>query len=306
MKPHVAISVGIIAHNEEVLIERVAQAYLSQRTAVADIVEIVIVSCSSTDRTDFLASRLASDHPRLRLVQRPERTGKLGAIQAFADEARGEVLVVAAGDSVPAVDAVEELVRPFVFNDDCGMTGPRVVSASPPVSLPARLHARLWELHHELARTAPKLGEVVAVRAIHLREQLPSGVHCDEVVLEARVNADHARLRYAPEAVVRNFAPPSLFQLYRQRRRIACQHLAANRYLHYRPASSRLWLVVTIVVRAMRQHPPTAGVIAGLVIIETLARLGGRLDFSVGKRYRTWTPAARPTAVPQVNTAAAP
>lgn len=288
------VSVAVLAHNEAALIERVTRAYLAQQTQVADIVEIVIMSCGCTDGTDARAARLAAGNPRLRHVRRAERSGKLSAIAAFAAEARGQVLVLAAADALPAVDAVDQLVTPFLYDAACGMTGPQVRAATPTLTPTAWLHAGLWRLHHELALDAPKLGEVVAVRARHLRQELPSGVHCDEVVLEARVCAEGARLCYVPQAVVRNFAPAGLDELFQQRRRIACQHQAARRYLHYRPASSRLPLVLAGIGRTLRRRPRAVGVLAALAAVEALARIAGWLDFQRGRRYRTWTPTARP------------
>jgi glycosyltransferase involved in cell wall biosynthesis len=273
----------------------VTRAYLAQQAQVADIVEIVIMSCGSTDGTDATAARLAADSPRLRLVRRVERGGKLSAISAFAAQARGDVLVLAAADVLPAADAVDQLVAPFLDDANCGMTGPQVCPTTPALTPTARLHAGLWRLHHELALGAPKLGEVVAVRARHLRQGLPNGVHCDEVVLEARVCADGALLRYVPQAVVNNFAPAGLEELFQQRRRIACQHQAARRYLKYRPNSTRLPLMLAGIGRTLRRQPRAVGVITALVAVEALARGAGWLDFQLGRRYRTWTATARPT-----------
>lgn len=292
------VSVGILAHNEELLIEHVVRGYLAQQTSAAEITEIVVVSCGSTDSTVARAAAIAVTSPSVRVIVRRERQGKLGAISTFAEQATGTVLVIAAADAVPSNTVVEQLTLPFLTSQTCGMTGPQVCPDPSQRGLTSRLHGVLWLLHHKMALRAPKLGEVVAVRAHHLRRRLPSEVHCDEVLLEARVLDEKGTLQYAPTARVMNFAPANLRDLFCQRRRIACQHAAARRYLDYRPASDRPGFIVVAVGRVLGDDPGTAGFIVALGVLESAARVAGLVDFHRGERYRTWSPARRSAPFP--------
>lgn len=291
---HLRVSVGVLVHNEERLIGQVIAAYLAQQTRLAEIIEVVVVSCGSTDATDLIIGRMTLDEPRLQVVGRAQREGKLGAIRAFADVADGDVFVIGGGDTVPAPTTVEHLVTPFAADPGCGMTGARVCPAPAGGGLAVGLHRALWQLHHEMALRAPKLGEVIAIRAGHVHREMPRHVHCDEVLLEALVTGDRARLRYVPETCVTNFPPGTVAELFRQRRRIACQHLAAWHYLRYRPASSRARPLGAALGIAAFRRPRDLPVIVALCSLEAAARVAGRMDYAKGKRYRTWTLASRP------------
>ncbi len=176
---------------------------------------------------------------------------------------------------IPESTAVEHLVAPFAGDLGCGMTGARVCPAPADGGLAARLSRVLWQVHHEMATKTPKLGEVIAVRAVHVHRELPSNVHCDELLLEALVTSDQARLRYVPSARVINFPPSTVGELFQQRRRIACQHLAARRCLGYRPASSRVGLLCAVLRDAILSRPRDLPVIAALCAIEAAARAAG-------------------------------
>ncbi|MDQ2815750.1 MAG: glycosyltransferase family 2 protein [Actinomycetota bacterium] len=290
----IRISVGVLAHNEERLIGRVVAAYLAQETQLAQITEVIVVSCGSTDATDSVVKQAAVAEPRIQLVSRPQREGKVGAIRVLAELADGEILLIGGGDVIPESTAVEHLVAPFARDPRCGMTGARVCPAPADGRIAVRLSRVLWQMHHEMATKAPKLGEVIAVRAVHVHRELPSNVHCDEVLLEALVSRDQARLRYVPSARVINFPPITVGELFQQRRRIACQHLAARRCLRYRPSSSRIGLLCAVLRDSILSRPRDLPVIVALSAIEAAARAMGCIDYAKGERYRTWSPANRP------------
>lgn len=291
---HLKVSVGVLAHNEERLIGQVVAAYLAQQTRLAQITEVIVVSCGSADATDSVVRQMALGEPRLRLISRPRREGKVGAIRALTLVANGDVIVIGGGDVIPESTAVEHLVEPFTVDSECGMTGARVCPVPGTGDLAARLNRAMWELHHEMALRTPKLGEVIAIRVAHVHHELPSHVHCDEVLLEALVTGDQARLRYIPAARVSNFPPGTVGELFRQRRRIACQHLAAWHCLRYRPASSRVGPLCASLRTAVLRRPRDLLVIVALCSLETAARVAGRADYARGERYRTWNPASRP------------
>lgn len=282
------VSVGIFAHNEEDTIGPAIEGFLAQRTEVAEIAEILVVSCASTDRTVDRATRIALSNDVVRVIARPRREGKIAAINEFLAVAQGEVFVLASADVMVADDVVELFVRTFAADPDCAMVGPRVVpDLGGGTPLVARLHELLWHLHHHVALRRPKLGEVVAVRAAFVADGLGDLAHCDEVVLEAIVTRRAGRLVYVPDAVVVNYPPARLRDLYAQRRRIACQHRGARRLLGYRPATSA---IARGFVTGLRPRWP---LLFALAVLEVIARCHGRIDAAVGKRYRAWRSAER-------------
>jgi cellulose synthase/poly-beta-1,6-N-acetylglucosamine synthase-like glycosyltransferase len=288
----VGVSVGIFAYNEEALIGHALHSFLHQQLRRVRIREMVVSSSGSTDQTSLIARRVAETVPILRVVDGPRRLGKLAAIAEFTRIATEEFVIIAAGDTVPAPDLVERLVRTLIDEPGCGMSGPRPVPAPQDGRLVHRLNAVLWDLHHVVALRAPKLSEILAIRR-DLVLAIPQTAFCDEVVLESAVISKGAHLRYVPEAVVENFSPLLLSQFYGQRRRIHCQHLRAARALRYRASTFRLWSLVSPVASYVQSNPRELIHTTLVTAFEIAARIHGRIDHWRGLGYREWEPVRR-------------
>lgn len=280
-------TVGIFAHNEQATIRQVVEGFLAQRVSFAVLCEVIVVCCGCTDETVAIVRQIASRDPRVRLIARPRREGKVAAINEFLRVVESDLLVMSSGDVVPASNVVELLVSAFAADDLCMMTGPRVLVAarSHRRQLVDQLHDVLWALHHSVAVRCPKLGETVAVRRDVLGHRLPAGVHCDEALMESMVAEQGGRLGYVSEALVYNFAPASISELYRQRRRIAAQHRTLERLRGYRPAT----LDARLIVNALRTTPWTqVPLLLFLAALEAAARVHGYWDTCRGRSYRLW------------------
>jgi glycosyltransferase involved in cell wall biosynthesis len=289
----VSVSVGICAFNEEALIADVLHAFLTQTCRRARIDEIVLVCCGSTDSTGSIARAIAANGDLVSVFDRGERRGKTAAINELLRVCRGDVVIIAGGDTVPRPDVTERLVAALCDDPTVGMAGPRPVPEPSTSWLCSYLNRTLWLMHDAVAVRSPKLGEVVAVRR-SLVALLPEDVYCDEVALEALVTSSGARLAYVRDAVVQTFSPGRLREIYGQRRRIYCQHTAARRLLGYRPATASARLVVPAVLSFAARHPQRLAGVSMLCVIEGLARTHGLLDYRSGRRYAMWTPVERP------------
>jgi glycosyltransferase involved in cell wall biosynthesis len=283
--------VGIFAHNEQSTIRQVVDAFLAQRLSSVELPQIVVVCCGCSDLTIPMLRRVAAREPRLRVLIRAQREGKVAAINEFLRVAQADLLVLASADVVPAEDLVERLIRPLLTDGRSMMTGPRVLVA-PTNKAPRRLvddlHDELWALHHAVALRRPKLGEIVAVRRGAIGPALPSDVHCDEALMESVVVARGGRLRYVADALAYNTAPPGIAAFYRQRRRIAAQHRTLRRRRGYVPATADPALVVDALRTVPRARLATLVVLAAL---EAAARAHGAWDLLRGRTYQTWRPA---------------
>jgi cellulose synthase/poly-beta-1,6-N-acetylglucosamine synthase-like glycosyltransferase len=293
------LSVGIFAHNEQETVGAAIDAFLAPTPPGVEVAEILIVCCACVDDTVRIAGERSKFDARVKVVERDRREGKVAAINTFLKLATGEVLVITGGDIVPGLDIIERLVEPMHRDPGCAMTGGQVVAAGARHAA-GRFHDLLWRLHHEVARREPKLGETIAVRRALLPATLPSGVHCDEVLIEAIVSGNGGRLAYVPEAQVRNRPPADLGQMYRQRRRIACQHASARAVLRYRPATERPRRVLAALAAVGRTDRWAWLWLPALMALEAVARVHGATDYLRGYRYNTWGPVDRlqPAAPP--------
>lgn len=233
----VPVSVGVIAYNEETNIAQILDALLSQRSERIGIAEIIVVSSGSTDRTDDIVRAISASHPKVRLIAEPQREGKASAVNTFLAAAASDILVLCSADIIPAADAVELLCRPF---DDpaVGITGARPIPTNDPGTF-AGTHAHLlYELRHQVSRTALKTGEMLAFRRVI--PFLPSHSTCDEDWVHIAVEQAGYQGAYVPEATCLNHGPETLREIVRQRtRNLAGQVALIREYGWSCPTMSR-------------------------------------------------------------------
>jgi cellulose synthase/poly-beta-1,6-N-acetylglucosamine synthase-like glycosyltransferase len=105
------VSVVVAAHDEEDVIERRLENLLALDYP-DDLVEILVASDASGDRTDSLVDAVAAREPRVRLVSAP-RGGKVAAQNLAVREADGEVLAFSDANALWAAPALRKLVRNF-------------------------------------------------------------------------------------------------------------------------------------------------------------------------------------------------
>jgi len=99
----------ITAHNEERRLPEKLQNTLAQDYP-RHLMEIIVASDCSTDRTDAIAQSFGH---RVRLVRSPERRGKEAAQQLAVDAATGDVLVFSDVATAIALDGVSSIVANF-------------------------------------------------------------------------------------------------------------------------------------------------------------------------------------------------
>lgn len=295
----ISVSVGIFAYNEELTIQRVLERFLQQAVVSVTIQEIVVVCSGCTDGTVQIARRTAGLDPRVRIIVRREREGKVAAINDFLALARSDILLLASADVIPAPDLVERLSLPLAEDLHCAMTGPRVLVAPQPDfrRVVKRLHSLIWEFHHAVAERSPKLGEAVAVRRLAVPGALPEGVHCDEALIESLVVENGGRLRYVSSAVVYNFPPGRLFDLYAQRRRVAAQHMALRRLRGYRPSTTRPKYAAAALRDILAASRRAWSTVLLLCLLESIARLHGSWDLARGRDHQIWRMTRRTAAI---------
>jgi glycosyltransferase involved in cell wall biosynthesis len=106
-----AVSVIVAAHDEEdVIVARLHN--LLELDYPSELVEIVVASDASTDRTDELVAALADVHPRVRLLAGP-RSGKVAAQNRAVGATTGEVIAFSDANTRWDPDALRQLVANF-------------------------------------------------------------------------------------------------------------------------------------------------------------------------------------------------
>lgn len=274
-------SIGIMAYNEQANIGNLLDKLIKQRLSRVNINKIVVVSSGSTDNTDRIVKEYMQIDPRISLFTYNQRRGKSIAINEFLNLTNDEIAVVSSADILPEENTIENLVVPFL-DIEVGMTGTRSIPINKSDAFIGFAVNLLWQLHHCVSLEAPKLGEMIAFRDIV--ESIPGDSAVDEATFEAIITQKGFKLRYIPEAIVRNKGPENIKDFIMQRRRIRAGHLWLKMKTGYSVSTNRIFRIFRLLPRAVEFNIRNIFWILGVIFLEFWARLLGTFDIYVLKK----------------------
>ena len=213
----IEVSVGVCAYNEEGNIRQCLESITKQVLQDFNIVEIIVVSSASSDRTDQIVKDYASIDQRVRLVRQESREGKSSAVNMFMREAVGEILILVNADNRLEENTLAYLLSPFL-DESIGMTGGHPVPVNSKDTLVGFAVHMLWDMHHRLSLISPKTGELVAFRNLDM--QISPGINTDEDWIRMEAEKKGLVTAYVPEALVWNKGPETLPDFWAQRTRV--------------------------------------------------------------------------------------
>jgi len=264
--------IGVLVHNEEPNIEICLRAILNEAVNGISVGQVVVVSSGSTDRTEEIVRHVAAEDPRVSLISETRRTGKARALNILLRRTSQPLVVLLGGDVVFTAGSLIRLLEPFK-DPTVGMTGVRPIPTNGRRGVVSNVVHVLWEMHHELSLTKPKLGEAVAFR--RLLGGIDAATLVDEAMLEHLVVRQGLRLEYIPTAVVRNHGPETLREFMTQRTRIYRGHLDLAAATGYRVSSMDLSASGRAAWRLFRQRVPARYLLLAFCL-ETAARTRAR------------------------------
>lgn len=147
----------------------------------------------------------------------------------------------------------------------------------------------LWQMHHRVALEAPKLGELVMIRAGIVRD-LPTESAVDEASIEQLVCNAGYRLAYVPEAVVHNHGPETVRDFIRQRRRIAAGHIWLRSVSGYSVSTMNVWRIARLALSEIDVSKPREALFRlGTMGVEVVSRVLGFVDFHTNStKHAVW------------------
>jgi poly-beta-1,6-N-acetyl-D-glucosamine synthase len=194
------VTLVIAAHNEADVIEdklRNVEALDYPR----DRLEVIVAADGSDDETPELAARFDG----VVVLHRPERLGKLAAINRAVEASSGDVLVFSDANNMYAPDALRELVAPLT-DDTVGLVGGRKVIDSGTGRALDQAEGLYWRYESQIKRWESAIGsvigapgEILAFRREAYRTPEP-GMLTEDFVQAMLVAADGWRVIYAPGA----------------------------------------------------------------------------------------------------------
>ena len=270
-----------MAYNEEANIQRLLQAIAGQTFTHGHLKEIFVVASGCTDRTEEIVRNCMGQDKRIKLLIQPQREGKASAINLFLSKASGDILILESGDTIPAEGALDKLVIPF-GNSNIGMTGARPIPVNSRETFIGFCVNLMWSLHHKIALTSPKLGELVAFRN-YVRE-IPGDTAVDEASIEAIVRKAGHELHYAADAVVHNKGPENVKDFIKQRRRIAAGHTYLSHEQKYQVSTTNPINILIVLLKENTWNCKNTVWTLGAIFLEMLGRILGHYDFYIKKR----------------------
>lgn len=223
-----SVSILIAAYNEEDHIGATIENKLKLGYR-KDKMEIIVVSDGSTDRTDEIVRRYASEG--VKLLRQEPRAGKTSALNMAVPYSNGELLVFSDANSMYEPDALGKLVQNF--NDQTvGYVTGKMIYTDPDDSTVGDGCGAYMKYENALRSIETKLGSVVGVDGgiDAVRKALYKPMNPDQLpdfVLPLRVVEQGYRVVYEPGAILKEPSLSTRKDEYGMRVRVALRALWA-------------------------------------------------------------------------------
>jgi cellulose synthase/poly-beta-1,6-N-acetylglucosamine synthase-like glycosyltransferase len=246
-----SVSVIVAAWNEEIVIERRLENLLALDYP-PELVDIVVASDASSDRTDELVEAVAAREPRVRLL-RCERGGKVAAQNRAVRETTGEIVAFSDANATWAAPALRKLVRNFADPEVAYVCGQLRLESPDGTNREGaywRYELALRDAESRLGSVTGGNGSIYTVRRTDYVEVDPRFGH--DLAFPYLMVQRGRRAVYEPEAIA--FEKPSRDQEDEYRRKVRMfEHcwaiVAEGRMLH---RLDRLYLVQLLSHRHLR------------------------------------------------------
>jgi cellulose synthase/poly-beta-1,6-N-acetylglucosamine synthase-like glycosyltransferase len=266
-----------MSHNEGQNIGRLLGSLLKQ-TVWRKISTVIVISSGSTDETDDIVRSFSKKHHKVILIRERKRMGKANAVNTFLRITKDQTLVLMGGDLIPQKKALEFMIDHFA-DPEVGIVGGRPIPVNDKSTFLGFASHLLWDLHHYISLSHPKMGEMIAFRRIFQKISVLSAV--DEVNIESLVRGQGFKAMYEPRAVVYNRGPETVSDFIRMRRRIYAGHLTAKHEYSYTVSTLHNIDVIVTLLRHFNFSIISTFYLVGTVILELISRALGYIDYTL-------------------------
>lgn len=221
--------------------------------------EIIVVCSGCTDRTEDIVKTFCNRDHRVKLILEEERRGKISAVNTLLKHACNEIMVLPAADTLPAEGAIKKIVSPF-YDKKVGVAGGRPIPIDDQLTPAGFIVHFIWLLHHKISlyeNASEKLwhpsGELWAIRTQFVKA-LPQNIVNDDAYIGLMAKRSGFKVVYVPEAVTYIKGPGNLYDLLRQRRRIAVGHLQIKKETGITVSTANSRTLLPTLIRVFLDH----------------------------------------------------
>lgn len=274
-------SIGVLAYNEEKNISHLLDSLLHQKTKTVNILEIIVVSSASTDKTDEIVQNFSKKNKKVKLLIQKERKGKASAINLFLKKAKSDIVIIESGDTIPSKSCIENLCEAFLNDEKLGLTGVRSIPTNDKNSFLGYIIHYWWWIHNEL----PRFGEMIAFRK-KLAPQISEKTAVDEAYIEALISNKGYNKKQIRTAIINNHGAETLKDLIKQRKRIYTGHKYLDRELSYKVQSFNFSRILKLTIKYLFKEKSIKGFFYLFLgaLIEIYSRLAGMIDLYIKKK----------------------
>lgn len=274
------LTVGVCAYNEEKNIASCIDSVLMQRGTSFWLREVLVVCSGCTDGTEAIVEEMFRRDRRVRLLVQKQREGKCSAINLIISQAKGDVVALVNGDNRLEDGSLERLLEPF-RDPLVGMAGGHPVPVNSPDGVIGFAVHMVWDLHHRLSLSYPKIGELVAFRKDGV--SLPTHLGSDEDNIRMQLERRGFRSVYAPDAMVVNKGPTTVADFMKQRSRINIGEGYIKRLYDYDIPTQDRGLVARAMLDFLREHGKHPVKIMAAILLEMSARVYAKAYVALDK-----------------------
>lgn len=275
IKKPITFTIGVMSHNEGQNIGLLLKSLIGQ-SFWKNISKIIVISSGSTDETDTIVKSFSGKYSKIILIKERKRLGKAHAVNTFLTKAKDEILVLMSGDLIPKKRTLEFLMKHFRDNE-VGVVGVRPIPLNKKETFMGFAVHLLWNLHHYVSLSHPKMGEMIAFRRIFQKIPVLSAV--DEVNIESLIRGQGYKAVYEPRAIVYNRGPETISDFIKVRRRIYAGHLTAKHEYSYTVSTLKNFDVLVALLRHFNFSITSLCYLMGTIFLEYISRVLGYIDF---------------------------
>jgi len=278
------VSIGIIVFNEEKNIAHLLESLFKQSLKKIKIGEVIVVSSGSVDKTNFIVNLYAKRNPKIRLITQKKRTGKASAVNLFLKQAKNHFVVIMAGDLILKNNTIEKLVSPLA-DSSVGIVGSHPVPVNNRNTFMGFAAHLMWDLHHYISLSKPKMGEMIAFRKIFQKIPVLSAV--DEANIEPLIRGQGYKAVYAPQAIVYNKGPETISEFIARRRHIAFGHHCVKKEYSYEVSTSNSLNIFLMLLKNIKPSFRFFLWTPSIIFLEGYSRILGYLDYKLKLKSHT-------------------
>ncbi len=213
-----------------------------------------------------------------------KRKGKSYWIKKILLKEKEGILILISGDVKVEKNFLQRSLS--LMKKDVGMICCRITPENPK-NFVEKLGFLIWKVHNEVSKLQPKGGEAIVFRA-GIVGRFHEKVVTDEAYIEANIARSGLKIIYQEKLLAKNKLASHISEFFSQRVRYHVGHLQTLKEMKYKVVSLKYFLLLKAVVNILKKNPHFLPLFFPLVFFETLARLYGRILFSLNILPYKW------------------